>query len=235
MKQRLVGILVVGCLAVIIIPILLDGEGIKAPPLSTTIPPEPEFPTTVIPEPTRPAIVADTLPQPDADAATAEPAAEISNQPELAVNEEEAAADPALPAYESAPEPAADEPDARPANDEPDALEAAVAAILADNDSQQASSADSTPRLDSSGLPAAFVVRLGSFGEKANAESLVSQLLAADYKAYSRSVNTANGVFNAVYVGPVITKAEANDLVDDLSARFQLKGIVENFTMQPLQ
>lgn len=224
MKQRLVGILVIGCLAVIIIPVLLDGEGIQAPPLSTTIPPGPEFRATVIPEPTRPAIVADTLVVPEA----ALPAEE-NTAAQLATTEEPspAAADPDLPAFDADEEPAA-------AADEPDALEAAVAAIMADKETETARG-DATPRLDSSGLPASFVVRLGSFGEKANADALVKQLLEADYKAYARAVNTNNGVFNAVYVGPVITKAEANDLVDDLSSRFQLKGIVENFTMQSLQ
>jgi DedD protein len=234
MRQRLVGILVVGCLAVIIIPMLLDGEGIQPPPLSATIPPEPEFPTIDIPEPTRPSIVADTLPQPDGAAdETASP--DNDTTAALASGDDEAAALPAYAAEEAVEEepaaPAADTPAAK----EPDALEAAVAAILAESEQQtDARPTDATPRLDSSGLPAAFVVRLGSFGEKTNADALVSQLLEADYKAYSRAVDTANGKFNAVYVGPVITRAEANDLVNRLSTRFQLKGVVENFTMQPL-
>lgn len=229
MKQRLVGILVVGCLAVIVISLLLDGAGIQPPPLSTTIPSEPEFPTREFPEPTRPAIVADTLPTPGADSPL-----DDSDAAELASLDDQ----PALPAFEPEPEPeeAAPKPASPPATAEAeDALEAAVAAIMAQSDRQtDARPADATPRLDSSGLPAAFVVRLGSFAEKANADALVARLLQADYKAYSRTVTTANGVFNAVYVGPLLTRAEANDMVNKLSARFQLKGVVENFTMQPL-
>lgn len=229
MKQRLVGILVLGCLAVIIIPLLLDGEGIQPPPLSATIPPEPEFPTTTIPEPTRPTIIADSLPV-EGDINAEAVGEGNAGQPPMASSDDSAV--PALPAYDPDEQPSEEE---SADSEQPDALEAAVAAIMAESRDDAATSADATPRLDSSGLPAAYVVRLGSFGEKANADALVKQLLDAEYKAYSRSVSTANGVFNAVYVGPVITRAEANDLRGTLSSRFQLNGVVENYTMQSQQ
>ena len=92
--------------------------------------------------------------------------------------------------------------------------------------------ADSTPRLDSSGLPQAFVVRLGSFGEKANADALVNRLLAAGHKAYARQVTTAAGSMTAVYVGPVPTRAEASTLVSRLASGFNLSGVVETFSSQ---
>ena len=85
-------------------------------------------------------------------------------------------------------------------------------------------------RLDPGHPLAAHAQEIHRSAERGGA--LVKQLLAANYKAYSRSVNTANGVFNAVYVGPVITRAEATDLRNALSGRFQLNGVVENFTMQ---
>src|SRR5690349_15559095 len=74
MKQRLVGTLVLGSLALILIPLLLDGEGVERPPLSGSIPPAPVFDTTPLPEPTRPEILADTL----APAATTTEAEEVT-------------------------------------------------------------------------------------------------------------------------------------------------------------
>jgi DedD protein len=228
MKQRLVGTLVLGCLAIILIPLLLDGAGIQPPPLSATIPPTPEFDNTPIGEPVRPEIVADTLPAPGSDVATSE-AAPAEPQPLPAFDEKE------IPVVVDAATDITANTDSEPPATTPasaDALEAAVAAIMAREETAAPANADSTPRLDSSGLPQAFVVRLGSFGEKPNADALVNRLLAAGYKAYGRQVTTAAGSMTAVYVGPVPTRAEANTLVGRLSTGYDLKGVVETFTSQ---
>lgn len=220
MKQRLAGTLVLGCLAIILIPLLLDGAGIQPPPLSATIPPAPELDNTPIAEPVRPQIIADTLPAPGAEAA-----------PPAAATTDAAAALQPLPAIDAneAPAPAASQAASTPSPAEPDALEAAVAAVMARNDST--ATADNTPSLDSSGLPLSYVVRLGSFAERANADSLVSRLLAAGHKAYARQVTTANGVMTVVYAGPVLTRAEATTLRQRMATDFQVRdGVVENFT-----
>lgn len=223
MKQRLVGTLVLGCLAIILIPLLLDGAGIQPPPLSATIPATPEFDNTPIAEPERPEIIADTLPAPGSE--LPDPAAPST------------AAQP-LPAFDAAdagqepPAVSAESPTPTPTPASTDALEAAVAAIMAQKEEPNPAAADSTPRLDSSGLPQSFVVRVGSFGEKANADALVNRLLAAGHKAYGRQVNTAAGTLTAVYVGPVPTRAEATSLASKVSAGFNLSGVVETFTGQ---
>jgi DedD protein len=211
--------------------LLLDGSGIQPPPLSATIPPAPEFDNTPISEPERPEIIADTLPEPgsEATAAASTPvatttAAPAAVQPLPAFDESEPKQEVAAAVAETqtqAPTPAS-----------ADALEAAVAAIMARKEEAAPATADSTPQLDSSGLPQSFVVRLGSFGEKANADALVNRLLAAGHKAYGRQVTTAAGTMTAVYVGPVPTRAEANTLVSRLSTGFDLKGVVETFTSQ---
>jgi cell division septation protein DedD len=79
------------------------------------------------------------------------------------------------------------------------------------------------------------VVRLGSFGDKANADGLLQKLLAANHKAYSRQVQTTNGTLQVVYVGPVLTSAEAGSLLATLAQDFQLQGVVETFTPPALQ
>ncbi len=63
MKQRLVGTIVLGCLALILIPMLLDGEGMVEPlPMVVSMPSAPEINLTPLPEPERPTIIADSLP-----------------------------------------------------------------------------------------------------------------------------------------------------------------------------
>lgn len=228
MKQRLVGTLVLGCLAIILIPLLLDGAGIQPPPLSATIPPTPEFDNTPIEEPVRPEIVADTLPPPGSDVPTTQ-ATPADSQPLPAFDEKE------IPVVVDTAAGIAVNTDSAPPATTPasaDALEAAVAAIMAREETAAPANADAVPRLDSSGLPQTFVVRLGSFGEKPNADALVNRLLAAGYKAYGRQVTTAAGSMTAVYVGPVPTRAEANTLVGRLASGFDLKGVVETFTSQ---
>jgi DedD protein len=64
MKQRLVGTVVIGCLAIIFIPILLDGEGVSAPEMTASIPDVPPMPTVPVIATQRPDISPDTLSTP---------------------------------------------------------------------------------------------------------------------------------------------------------------------------
>ena len=227
MKQRLAGTLVLGCLAIILIPLLLDGAGIQPPPLSATIPPAPTLDDAPIAEPVRPEITADTLPPAGTEVAAATTAPTTTDAADT--SNETAAAQP-LPAIDAneAPSPPPPQGAPTPAPAEPDALEAAVAAVMARNSS---ATADNTPSLDASGLPLSYVVRLGSFAERANADALVSRLLAAGHKAYARQVTTANGAMTAVYAGPVLTRDEATTLRQRMATDFQLRdGVVETFT-----
>lgn len=200
MKQRLVGTLVLGCLALIFIPLLLDGEGISPPLDSTPLPPEPQLPSINIAEPERPVILADTRTQAEQD----------------------------TPAVGGT-----------PANDIPDnttatADEPVVEEVPADT-AQNPLDAETTPTLDATGLPEAWVVRLGSFGNSTNADALLQKLLDADYKAFRRPVQTAQGPLTGIYIGPVLTRDEARTLIVELSSKFQLNGIVEQFSVNELQ
>jgi DedD protein len=198
MKQRLVGTLVLGSLALILIPLLLDGEGVERPPLSGSIPPAPVFDTTPLPEPVRPEILADSqLPADDgaesdvvpADLADANTAGELAN-PEAATTE--AASTATASTEEGAPS------------------TGTVAATPQAAPPQGAG----TPALDASGLPEGWVVRVGVFGEKANAERLTARLTADSYKAFIRPVGVSSGVF----IGPVATQNEATGIQRQLNA-----------------
>lgn len=184
MKQRLTGTLVLGCLALIFIPMLLDGEGIQPAPAPAPIPPMPAFTDTVIEEPVRPLILADeTVSEPEPEIVEAPPAA-----------------------------PAASEAPARQT-----AAAGSTAAPL------------EAPERRASGLPESWAVRLGVFGDQANAEKLMKQLVDGGYKAYSRRMSGESAVRTGVFVGPVLSRAEANSLIRELSNKYQLNGLVVRF------
>jgi DedD protein len=203
-KQRLVGTIVLGALALILISLLLDGDGVDPPPLQSTLPPltTPPIASAPLPEPERPAIVADSL---AVDTVTPE----ASPEPPL---DDTDPADSAAAAIEPATAPAA-------APDQTDApAPVAVARSI------------SGPALDAAGLPEAWVVRLGIFGERRNADALMDRLLAADHKAFIRPVQAGERSFQGVFVGPVLTRDEATVLQGDLKTRFGIEdAIVQRF------
>lgn len=219
MKQRLVGTLVLGSLALILIPLLLDGEGVERAPLSRSIPPAPVFDTTPLPEPERPEILADTLAPSDS---TAEP--EVVAASDLA----DASTDPASTAAASTD--TTDSVTETPAADAvPPATEPAPAvtdtAAAEPPPPAPAAQSISAPALDSAGLPEGWAVRLGVFGARANADRLQSRLVADGYKAYVRPV----GVSTAVLVGPVLTQNEAVALqteLNGLKAKYQIDSVI---------
>jgi DedD protein len=83
--------------------------------------------------------------------------------------------------------------------------------------------------VDANGLSVSWSVQLASMSNRANADNLQKTLRTQGYNAYIR---TANGV-NRVFVGPLIERAEADRLRDQLDKQQKLKGIVVRF--QPEQ
>ncbi|MBD8493815.1 SPOR domain-containing protein [Pseudomonas syringae] len=79
--------------------------------------------------------------------------------------------------------------------------------------------------VDANGLSVSWSVQLASLSNRANADNLQKTLRAQGYNAYIR---TADGV-NRVFVGPLIERAEADRLRDQLDKQQKLKGIVVRF------
>jgi len=203
MKQRLIGTIVLGCLALILIPIFLDGEGIQEPtPLSVTVPPAPEITIAPVPDPVRPVILSDT------DALdinnTTVPVVDPDTVPNVQVTESPVPiADAGQPQDVEQEQPPAAQPE--PATE---------------------------PRLTTQGIPEGWSVKLGTFGDRSNAEALVARLILENYKAYSRPVQAGSQTMLAVYVGPVLTQAEAKSLQEQLISEQQLKdAVVVQFTI----
>lgn len=80
-------------------------------------------------------------------------------------------------------------------------------------------------RLDANSLPVTWSVQLASLSNRANAMTLQKTLRGQGYNAYVRVFEGKNRVF----VGPVIERAEANRLRDQLRRQHKLDGIVVRF------
>lgn len=181
MKQRLVGAIVLGCLAIIFLPILLDGEGVSPPEMNIVIPPAPAFPEPMEVEPQRPVVLSDTS--------------------EILLETEES-------------------------------VEIVDAVAVSNTDTiENNEQAEELPTLDAEGLPQAWSVRLGLFGESANAQALVSELLSQGYRAYTESASTSQGELTAVLVGPILTHADAESLRAELSSRFNVDALIVDFSI----
>jgi DedD protein len=83
--------------------------------------------------------------------------------------------------------------------------------------------------LDANSLPVSWSVQLASLSNRERAVELQQRLRSQGYNAYVRSVDGMNRVF----VGPVIERAEANRLRDQLNRQQKLNGFIVRF--QPEQ
>lgn len=101
------------------------------------------------------------------------------------------------------------------------------AVVAADPPIKPSASAVTPPvsRLDANNLPISWSVQLASLSNRASAESLQQTLRGKGYNAYIRNVDGMNRVF----VGPVIERAEADRLRDQLTRLQKLNGFVVRF------
>ena len=108
-------------------------------------------------------------------------------------------------------------------------VEAPVVAVTEPAATKPAAAADVAPvpvsRLDANGLAVSWSVQLASLSSRASAESLQQTLRGKGYNAYIRNVDGMNRVF----VGPVIERAEADRLRDQLTRLQKLNGFVVRF------
>jgi len=203
MKERLIGAIVLVALAVLIVPVFLDGPANDAATITQRVPlpgqnDQPSQRQTIVLERDRqqPVPAAVELPPP--------------NRPAETPREDEAEA---TTAAETDPAPeSADEPDPEPA--EP-AIEA-VAEEPAEQPSEDAPAAPPpAPDESETGL---YAVQLGSFSDKDNADSLAAELREAGYAAFLSRVATANGELHRVRIGPQKDRDAAAEVAGKLAA-----------------
>lgn len=188
LKQRLVGTLVLGCLAIIFIPLLLDGEGVAPSAIELDVPPAPDLSWQELPPPQRPVIEADT--------------AETETE-------------------EAIPVPMA----------EAETAEAVPVPVAEDRVAAGASEADRSPQRDASGLPEGWTVRVGVFGNAANADTVRACLITEGFPAFARP--QGNGL-TGIFAGLLATRAEADALAGRVRGECGLteNGLVMRDTLQ---
>ena len=212
-KQRMVGALVLIALAVIFLPMLFTRQD-ESHPVQVDAPAAPQAPAgqqvqvepVTVPEPQ--ALPQEPVPDEDNVAASNQP-------PSMPIAPAPAAQAPAAAAPQAAKPAPAPKPTPPPA--------APVTTPAAPSASAVAKAAPSG--VDANGLSVSWSVQLASMSNRANADNLQKTLRTQGYNAYIR---TADGV-NRVFVGPLIERAEADRLRDQLDKQQKLKGIVVRF------
>ncbi len=84
--------------------------------------------------------------------------------------------------------------------------------------------------VDAPAKPAAsgigFAVQLGAFGNADDASKLRDRARASGFSAFVEQVRTDKGMLNRVRIGPVVSRAEADQLKSQVAAKLGIDGIV---------
>ncbi|WP_069863783.1 SPOR domain-containing protein [Pseudomonas citronellolis] len=210
LKQRIVGALVLLALAVIFLPMLFSRQD-EVRQVTVDAPAMPKTPAM-------PAVEVQPTPVP-------EPQAPVAEAPQDPVQAPVPSPAPAAPAtapstpIASLPQAPAQQPAA------PAPRPAAPAQQAATPPAQASAPAAPAQRLDADKLAVSWSVQLASLSNRARAEELQKSLRSQGYNAYVRSFDGMNRVF----VGPVIERAEADRLKEQLSKQQKLNGFVVRF------
>ncbi|PBP31074.1 cell division protein [Pseudomonas syringae] len=211
-KQRMVGALVLIAVAVIFLPMLFTRED-ETRQVQVEAPAAPQAPAASqvrvdpVPVPEPQVLPQEPVPGDDDMSSSQPPSMPIAPAPT-------AQTAPAAPASKAAAKPA-------PAPAPAPATAAAPAPAAPAAPAKPAAPAG----VDATGLSISWSVQLASMSNRANADNLQKTLRTQGYNAYIR---TADGV-NRVFVGPLIERAEADRLRDQLDKQQKLKGIVVRF------
>ena len=78
-------------------------------------------------------------------------------------------------------------------------------------------------KTDTASKPKAWVVQVGSFGNRDNAMRLRDQIRSKGYKTFVEQISTADKTFYRVRVGPVVSRDNALALQKELQTRLKLE------------
>lgn len=214
MRERLSGAVILIALAVIFVPMLFDEPAPRddrpEPVLSIDAPIDVE--RHDVPEPVPPASLSGSAPSDEVP----EPAPRLSPD-DQASPEPVVTADPTGMAGESP----AEEPAAEPAIDPIAELARAADQRLAETSS--ASGQADAEEVEPAVAEGEWAVQVGSFGEPANVERLLSQLRDEGFSAYSRP---RGNDLTTVYVGPFASSEAGERAVAEVKTRINLQGLL---------
>ncbi|WP_299584677.1 SPOR domain-containing protein [uncultured Microbulbifer sp.] len=88
---------------------------------------------------------------------------------------------------------------------------------------------EASPLVDAQGQPVAWVVQVASYKDDSRAQQLRMRLMDEGFRAYTRAVETKKGRFVRVFVGPQVSKADAQTLKRELDTLLQAQTLVLRF------
>ncbi len=224
LQKKLVGAAVLIALAVIFLPMLFDGKKDEAPvSMQIEIPPKPVFdipnrldreqPAVAVPAPVE-APAVQTI-----EIAT-EPAATDVQGGQQAEKQAPAATAEQPPKQAVVEPPVEQKPAAKP---KPPKVDKKPVAKVEQPKPPKAASKPSTPPAAGG---AGFVVQVGSFSQKANADTLTRKLQAKGFPAFVEGTKAGGKSIYRVKVGPRPTREAADDLRQRLIDKQRLEGII---------
>jgi DedD protein len=75
----------------------------------------------------------------------------------------------------------------------------------------------------------AWVIQLGTFSNKTNANNLIKKLQNKGFTAYIKKQKSADKAIYQVFVGPEIEHEKAKEVLQNLQNTFQLKGLIVRY------
>lgn len=204
LKKRLIGAVVLVSLAVIFVPMLVEDEPVVSGHITeTNIPPRPEFPTV---EPQASA-AGEAAEAGSGERGYALPLPEPSGAPQTAAAPEIAPPPP--------PPEVADEP-----------LEtASPRAETTPPAEQPAPAPEPQPQAKPAGSEG-WVVQVGSFSDKGNANSVTERLRSAGFSVFQEDIRVGDKVLYRVRVGPEAAREQAEKLQAKIADMLKLNGQV---------
>lgn len=203
LKQRLIGAIVLVSLAVIFIPIILEGPDDEWTPRSHSLPEKPQLDYRA-----------------DMDLVLPPPVLVDDQEPKTAVTTQAAPSASEKPASEPASKPVRPEVKAEP---EPAPVPARAAAP------QKPPTRKPAPPAAAQKTLKGWFVQVGSFGQEMNAKGLQDRLVAGGFKTHLQKIEIGKKHAFRVLVGPSASRAEAEKLAASLKSGQQLKGMVVEY------
>ena len=229
LKQRLVGAIVLISLAVIFLPMLFTGQGEQEKKFESSIPAEPVYeiksPQVSVPLPLPPKgmekvpLREPVIPEEPTQAALDAQAAAVKaepGKPELAKPE---------PKPEAKPEPQKISPPKPTVGaTKPATAPASSPAVSAKPSKPTAAAAEIKPSNVSG-----WIVQVGSFSQKANAEKLRDKLRKMGMASFVATGTSGNKKVYRVRVGPEISRSDAEKIQATIKAKTKLNGLVMQY------
>lgn len=106
------------------------------------------------------------------------------------------------------------------------ALDAAPAPTTTPTAPAQAAAAP--PQAPAAAADVGFVVQLGAFSSAADATALRDRVRGLGFSAFTDTVNTDRGVLTRVKAGPVVSRAEAEQLKSQIQGKTRIDGMVRS-------